>query len=201
MKMFGLTAIVALALAGCQKMAQTEEALPPVSTPAPVANPRLAPEGVFYLVAPAQVETPSGVIRLAVGTGVRRLRPGVYLTPSGEAALRDDQVTNDLDRARQARDAAQAREAAEATARAAVAAPPRRAATPEPWIPPEYQRPVEGVVTQPSGLQTSTALGTGHTRTKDGIVWQKSLDGKYWLSVKYLRSGHAVSPVRSEKVQ
>jgi hypothetical protein len=40
------------------------------------------------------------------------VRPGVYLTPNGEAPLSDYQITNDLDIARKARDAGLAGQAA-----------------------------------------------------------------------------------------
>src|SRR5437868_3412110 len=101
MRLTGLTvAIVALAFASCSKPNQTEE--PPAATPAPIATParaenisqapppttpapatpspapQLAPEGVFYLIAAARVETPDGIRGLPPGTGVKLVRPGVY---------------------------------------------------------------------------------------------------------------------------
>ncbi|MDB6149087.1 MAG: hypothetical protein JWQ44_535 [Chthoniobacter sp.] len=123
MKLIGLTAVAALAFASCQKQTTQDtaeatpdpiaESTPSPATPAPVARgttpppaPQLAPEGIFYLVSAARIETPDGVVGLPVGTGVKKIRDGVYLTPSGEAPLRPEQLTNDLTRARAARDAA-----------------------------------------------------------------------------------------------
>jgi hypothetical protein len=76
-------------------------AKPPPATPAR----HLAAEGVFYLVSWVRIETNDGIVGLPPGTGVKLVRPGVYLTPNGEAPLNDFQITNDLDIARQARDA------------------------------------------------------------------------------------------------
>lgn len=127
----------ALAFASCSKpSAQHEpEAAPPapsvaVSTPAPatpapepgriaaatpppaISAPELAPPGVFYLLAAARVETADGIIGLPPGTGVKFVREGIYLTPRGEVSLDASSLTNDLARARQARDADRAAQAA-----------------------------------------------------------------------------------------
>jgi hypothetical protein len=83
-------------------------ATPPPATPAR----RLAAEGVFYLVSWVRIETNDGIVGLPPGTGVKLVRPGVYLTPAGEAPLNDYQITNDLDIARRARDAGLAGQAA-----------------------------------------------------------------------------------------
>jgi hypothetical protein len=132
MKLIGLTAVAALAFASCQKQTTQDtaeatpdpiaESTPSPATPAPVARgtttppaPQLAPEGIFYLVSAARIETPDGVVGLPVGTGVKKIRDGVYLTPSGEAPLRPEQLTNDLTRARAARDAAVAATARQRT--------------------------------------------------------------------------------------
>lgn len=112
MKYFGtILAVVALAFASCEK--KVVEAPPPPpptpipATPAPVvvatpppATPELAPPGVFYLVEAARIETNDGIIGLKPGTGVKLVRPGVYLSPQGEVQLRDDQITNDMGFAR-----------------------------------------------------------------------------------------------------
>ena len=86
----------------------------PSSAPPPVATPaaHLAPEGVFYLIAAARVETNDGIIGLPPGTGVKLVRPGIYLTPAGETPLPPEQLTNDMDIARQARDSDRAAQSA-----------------------------------------------------------------------------------------
>jgi hypothetical protein len=114
-----------LVLDGCKKPVASEEtpeetapsaaapsATPPpasqpvaVVTPAPATPaPELAPPGVFYLLAAARVETTDGIMGLPPGTGVKLVRPGVYLTPAGEAPLDASKLTNDMGVARRARD-------------------------------------------------------------------------------------------------
>jgi hypothetical protein len=114
---------------------------------------------------------------------VKRVREGVYLTPFGEQRLDAALLTNDMAKARAARDADRvAQELLKARQPVAVAATPAPAATPTP-------RYVEGVNTQSSGLQTSSALGAGHTKVDGGVLWQKSRDGRYWIPVKYVKNG------------
>jgi hypothetical protein len=150
MKLIALAAIVALAFAGCEKkqeVALTEEPSPPIETPIPTTPPpatpppatpapELAPEGVFYLVTSARVETTDGIRGLPPGTGVKLVREGIYLTPVGEVPLDPSQLTNDMQRARQARDADRAAQAdvkARALAdKAAADSAARIAATPLP---------------------------------------------------------------------
>jgi len=129
MRKIGLTAlaVLALALASCGKpVAQQEPPAPtsepalntPTPTPVPpapvaVATPppapepsrEVAPEGVFYLLTAARIETADGVHGLPPGTGVKKIREGVYLTPQGEAAIDATILTNDMAKARTARDA------------------------------------------------------------------------------------------------
>jgi hypothetical protein len=50
------------------------------------------------------VENNDGITGLPPGTGVKLVKPGVYLTPSGEMPLDDKVLTNDLDIARRAQD-------------------------------------------------------------------------------------------------
>lgn len=117
--------LLAVVFAGCHKEAVETGAPSPMPTPeriivmvtptpAPVAAatpspatpaPRLAPEGVFYLVSAYRVEGKDGIVGLPPGTGVKRVREGIYLTPAGELPLDSELLTNDLDIARQARDA------------------------------------------------------------------------------------------------
>ncbi len=93
--------------------ATTEPAIPEAPAPQPVdPAPEVAPEGVFYLVSWARIETNDGVIGLEPGTCVKLVRPGVYLTPAGEAALDAGQMTNNLGVARRVRDASVAAKAA-----------------------------------------------------------------------------------------
>lgn len=134
MKYVGLMVLVAAAFAGCSKedtaqvpaeptpppaplaVATPEPEPPPTAAaaPAPAATPapELAPEGVFYLITAARIETSSGVHGLPPGTGVKRVREGIYLTPAGELPLAAEQLTNDLAVARSARNAALANQAA-----------------------------------------------------------------------------------------
>jgi hypothetical protein len=144
MKIAVISAVIALAFASCTKetVVQNEAAATPVpatptpalatptpevavatATPPPATPaPQLAPEGIFYLIAAASIETSDGVRGLPAGTGVKLVRPGVYLTPYGETALPAEQLTNDLSVARSARDAAVAAQTAAAQRGAADAA-------------------------------------------------------------------------------
>jgi hypothetical protein len=235
MKVTGLIAVMAaLAGASCSKPVATtgdEDAPPPpaaVTTSAPVTPiaapapggaisqtpsatpaPELAPEGVFYLVAVARVENADGVHNLPPGTGVKLVRPGVYLTPYGEHPLAAALLTNDLAKARAARDADRAAQDAARQKTADVAQAARAAqlardsATPSP-IAPAMQLPagptprfVEGVNRQPTGLDSSTSLGAAHTKVDDGWVWEKSADGKWWMAVK--RTDGTVPYVKLQK--
>lgn len=138
--------MMALAFASCSKptTSETEDAPSPAAPSTPAATPsapageskatasapaatptparELAPEGVFYLIAAARVETSSSVHGLPPGTGVKRIRPGIYLTPAGELPLAEAQLTNDLAVARAARDAAHAEQSATQQLTAASAA-------------------------------------------------------------------------------
>jgi len=49
-----------------------------------------------------RVETADGITGLPAGTGVKLVRPGVYLTPTGEAPLDETKLTNDMAKAREA---------------------------------------------------------------------------------------------------
>jgi hypothetical protein len=128
--------LLIVSLAACNKHPSTvpDAALPtydkPVAAATPPPAPHLAPDGVFYLVSSYHVETKDGVIGLPPGTGVKRVRKGEYLTPAGIFAIRDDLLTNDMDEAREARDADRAKQASLASSITApppapVAAPPR----------------------------------------------------------------------------
>jgi len=116
-------------LAGCQKTSTADDSPPPApATPAPSAPTipaapiaEFAPPGVFYLIAPARIETADGIVGLNPGTGLKLVRPGVYLSPSGEVSLRDDQVTNNVTLARQVLAADQSSQAALRNSLAAMA--------------------------------------------------------------------------------
>lgn len=120
--------LIALALLGCQKPPPAEPLTTPVPTPAtpipatplptppapatPAPSATLAPPGVFYLIAAVRVETNDGITGLTPGTGVKLVKPGIYLTPAGEVPLDEMQLTNDMSIARQARDSYRTAQAA-----------------------------------------------------------------------------------------
>ena len=107
-----------------QPSSQVPMATPPAGATPPAAQARqVAPEGIFYLTKTVRVETAGGVRTLTPGTGVKLVRPGIYLTPAGETPLAAEQMTNNLAIARAARDLA-------AGAPPAVAAPLANAGTP-----------------------------------------------------------------------
>jgi hypothetical protein len=148
MKIVKYALVLTLAAAGCDKLG-TQTSPPSSPSPAvaeatPSPGPHLAPPGVFYLVAAYRVETKSGVVGLPPGTGVKFLRDGIYLTPSGELAIPTRYLTNDMDVARAARDADLA---AQAAARHAA-----------PTIPPLAQGPAPRLVT--GSLLAATPIPT-----------------------------------------
>ncbi len=117
----------------------------PATPPPPVAE--LAPPGIFYMIATAQVETSSGIAGLKPGDGVKFLRPGVYQSNVGEVQLRPDQITNDLGVARRAVAADRQAQAAyqQRTAPAASQQPTAQAASQQPAtqaVQPNTQQPV-----------------------------------------------------------
>lgn len=105
-----------LLLAGCQKpVARTDEISTPNLAPDPAVSivarpstpppPEYAPPGVFYLLAPVRKDTKDGIIRLLPGTEVKATRNGKYMTPEGEMGLPTGLLTNDMAKARAARNA------------------------------------------------------------------------------------------------
>ena len=173
----------------------TKEA-PAEATPAPNF---IAAAGVYFLTTAVSVETADGITGLRPGTRAIKQADGRYLADGHLVELRAEQLTNDT---RFAARAVQADQTAQAAIQRRLEAPTPaleakkssikrstlldRNAEPEIQASETGQKHVPGVVTQPSGLQTSTALGAGHTRTANGCLWQKTPDGKFWTAVKRL---------------
>jgi hypothetical protein len=169
----------------------------PAPQPQPVVaeaprEPRLAPEGTFFLLRQRSVETSDGILGLKPGTMVKRQPNGKYLAEGQTLELRPDEITNDLDIAAQAAGADARTQAAlrqrtpqaqppppapAATASAAPASTPPPPARTNAAPPPPPQR---------SALGTSSSLGSTHTMTRDGWLWQKDSNGN-WQRVKPLR--------------
>ena len=211
MKIHIMTATLALAFASCQKpIASNDEPSPVESTPRPATPepatpapppppvavatppappaPQLAPPGVFYLLSAARVETSDGIRGLPPGTGVKLVRPGIYLTPAGEAALRDDQVTNNMTLARQVRDAdlaAQERVKRGLGAQAAIAEAAQAARDAMPAITPS---PSASPVTAPM-VPKSTALDSptigAKGAAKSSVHWNKDVNGREYYVGSY----------------
>ncbi len=81
------------------------------TTPAPAPQPHLAPPGIFYMLERVSVTNSAGVQALAPGEEVRlmqRKKNGVLRVTTGRADfdVKLSQVTNDLDKAQQARQTA-----------------------------------------------------------------------------------------------
>jgi len=186
---------LAVALAGCQKPSG-EQAAPtpaptaetnltpvaetPVATPPPVVEkttpppPDIAPEGIFYLIAPVSLDTGEGIHALTPGTGVKLVRDGVYLTPIGEIPIPSEKLTNNLTIARHARDSFRAGQV-----RRSIPAPVETPATP---VPVQAVTPTKPL---PAPVQPQSGLGATHSRTKDGWLWQKNARGE-WQKVRRL---------------
>ncbi len=188
--------------------------VPPAVTAAPAAPPReLAPAGRFYLRRKMSVETDSGIVGYPPGSMVTLTARDQYRTADGNllTAIEAD-VTNDLAEVRQLVSADAAQQATHANAAGvAPTLPPlpagSTAAATEPaatararTITTSVPRHVDGVATSsPGGLQSSTAIGAQHSKTEDGIMWQKDPEGTRWVPVKWLspsRANYALPPSR-----
>jgi len=186
-----------LAFAACHKpsdqTASTDPA-PPVAeaTPAPAPEPPpqevavaatpvpnyLAPEGVYFLVAKASLETSEGILGYKPGTRMVRGDDGRYRAPDGQfLTLEPNQITNDLRVARQAAGSDAAAQAALALAgqRNAVdvsAAPPsanaRTAATATPA--PSPSRPTAPPSEGSRVGNSASGLGTTHGHTHKALT-------------------------------
>lgn len=183
--------------------ASTTTPPPPAAAPAATPAPTLAPEGVFYLVQKVSVETDAGIVGLNPGTKAVKQPDGRFLADGHTVSLQPAQITNDLALARQAVSAdysAQQRLRQVMAARAAATPVPSSGASESQEIavaprtaPPaaqqsgqytsEYVDPNAG---REGGLQASNNLNAKHTRTGEGVLWQKSPDGKWWVPVKRL---------------
>lgn len=200
------TLACAVTLAACQKpvaQAPLEPEPEPLATPAPVAvvatpvpDP-LAPPGRFYLLQPVSITTQDGIIGLKPGRVLQQTGPGSYAVDGHTVQLRGDQVTNNLriaghyaraDAAAQvairqnlqqsaAQQAAAAAEAQAFEKRAAADGAARQA--------PKTEKIASGVNRQASGLESSSSLGTSHTKTQGGWLMQKAPDGS-WVPVRQL---------------
>jgi hypothetical protein len=195
--------LTVLNLAACNKPTAEQEPEPeaPVvqsapPTPAPLPTPAIvsatpepnyfAPPGVYYLVSPASVETPDGIVGLRPGTKVQKVAPGKYTADGHQLELREVQVTNDLRVAHRVAGADRAAEAAlrqamnAAAEEAAKAAQAKAAATPVPsnvvatGQPPKPAAPRPGLG---SSLGSSGALG--RTKSQDGWIWQMDANGNW----------------------
>jgi len=180
----------------------TVKATPVPATPAPVAavptpagTPELAPPGVYYLLAATKIETADGIFGLPPGAGLKRIRPGTYLSSNGEVQLRDDQVTNDMALARKAKQQdeavqialknriAQEKAAAQAAAQRAAVAPPQSNTSANSAPPPSSgfsstPRPSGGTSLDKQQYDNSrTILYDGHGKA----YWKDSTGGRHYL--------------------
>lgn len=210
----GGAAAVGLTLSSCLKTSTSsddcapEESHAPPSTPtpaiaapesgpmtavtAPPAPKRFAPEGTFFLLAKKSIETDSGILGLSPGTRVTRRPDGKFLAEGNVVELQPKEITNDLDDAARAAGAdARAQAAIRQTLAARTVAGPggtsapgsgstkSAAASPDSGPPASTSR-------AGSSLSGSAPLGSAHSMTKDGWLWQKNGDGE-WERVRRLR--------------
>ena len=203
-------------VAGCSKPAKvTEEATPaPVvaeTTPVPatpepsvpqiIATPppkRLAPNGTFFLLRPKSIETADGIIGLKPGTLVLRQEDGSFAADGQKIEVTEAELTNDLDIAsRVAGTDARVQAAIRGNLTAApLPAPKNASGTPDPGRKSSTNssetrasdsKVIGATQGGPGGLQSSNSLGSGHTMTKGGFLYQKNSDGD-WIKVRPLRS-------------
>lgn len=206
-----VSSALALLLTSCSKpktvdLTPTEPPAEPAATPSPatpkpvvIATPtpaakRLAPEGVFFLVRSKSVETSDGIIGLKPGTAVMKQPDGSFLAGTQKVELRPDEITNDLDVAARVAGADAQRQAAvrqAGAAQAALAAQPTPASAAKPATS-SSSSTSSTVAAAPAPAATSSSafgsagLGSTHTMTKDGWLWEKNENGD-WKRVKPLR--------------
>ncbi len=197
----GLIVWVCIALGGCSKKSAEPE--PPAETPAPVAvatppppaaapvasisatpaPKRLTPAGTFYLLVKKSVETADGVTGFKPGTLVKQEADGSFTAEGRKLDVRPNEITNDLDIAARYAGADAQRQMALRQAATTPAAPP--ASTPAPVAKPAGPSIAQGQ-RSPAALEASSALGSNHTMTRDGWLWQKDATGT-WKRIKPLR--------------
>ena len=204
-------------IAGCQKKtAEQEDSAPPAeetrkpvvqSEPAAPASlaaaapakiptiaaatpepPQLAPPGTFFLLAKVSIETADGIAGVVPGTQLHKVSPGLYEDlQKNRLTLRDDQVTNDLRLARQARGADASTQTAIAQAALArqqaeharqLQKPAQAAATAPPPSAPPAATPT------PLGSSLGTApINATHDATK-GKIYHNVAGVPYWRDTK-----------------
>lgn len=199
--------------AGCSKSkVVTEEEAPepapevvttPVpATPEPVAiaatppPKRLAPEGTFFLLYKKSLVTDDGVIGFKPGTVVKQQPDGTFVAEGKVLQLQANEITNDIDIAMQVIGADAQRQAYIRQATAAQAEP-----TPAPGSSGSSSSSSSSsrssgsaqTVSAPpppppssSAVGASRPLGSTHTMTRDGWLWEKNQYGD-WKRVRPLR--------------
>lgn len=164
-------------------------ATPPPATPAPPPK-RLAAPGVFFLVVKKSVETSDGIIGFKPGTMIKQEADGSFTAEGRKLAISAAEMTNDLDlAARYAGADAQRQAALRQAAALAAATPAANVAGAQPSAPTPVRATgpsVAPAMRSSAALDASNALGSQHTRTKDGWLWQKDANGN-WQRVRPLR--------------
>ncbi len=165
-----------------------------VETAEPPAR-NLAPDGIFFLLVRKSIETESGFQGVAPGARLKFAAPGMYEIEGQKIALRDDEVTNDLDIARQiagadaaAQQALRQRSASEAAkaralqlAREAQTGPAPREAGPASSMSAPPASSVSSAISEggSTGLQTSGGIGATHSK-RDSVNWHYDSNGRRW---------------------
>lgn len=174
------------------------------ATPTPAPQ-RLAPTGTFFLLVKKSAVTSDGIIGFKPGTTLKQEADGSFTAEGHKLNLRPNEITNDLDlAARYASADAQRQAVIRQTTATATATPapttalgtssslskPSTSGSTNPTSPTAPITSGFGIVaptrTTGSGLEGSSSLGSNHTMTKDGWVWEKNGNGD-WRRVKPLR--------------
>ena len=201
--------IFAFAFAACEKPSATTESAPepesrppppavaanppaavqppvaaPAATPAPAPPaPELAPPGVFFLIAPASLETSEGILGLKPGQQLKLVRPGAYSADGHELALREDQVTNDLAFARavaaeDARSQAAIRSRlAGSAAKAGAAASAAQNQPPSAPVPTDAPPAPTRAPMGRTALDSNGGVGNTHDKVIDHKRWHRTITG------------------------
>lgn len=165
---------------------------PVAIAPAPAPK-RLAPDGIFFLLTKKSVETDSGIVGLRPGAQVTRQPDGKFSIEGQTLELAPGEITNDLDVAARvagadARAQAAIRQTLAARPAAAVTAPEAADETGPSANSASESLPPASTSMQRSGssLGGTNSLGSVHTRTQNGWLYQKNSAGE-WEPVRRTR--------------
>jgi hypothetical protein len=157
----------------------------PAAAPVAAATPQpkqLAPEGVYFLRVATRVETDAGILGVKRGAQLTKVDEKSYKTPHGDVVkLTPDQVTNDLNEARQILQQEQNNAAALATwqAQSAKTEQARQAAAAAATTPDPRPAPRRTTSPAPKAMASTSSLSAPTPRNGFAATPTSSLGGQH----------------------